>query len=69
MALLEKSDPTLKGMNAEARNWYVKHKKADAARIEKENKEKELKAEAARLRSEALAKLTSEEIKAFGIKV
>ena len=69
MALIEKSDPTLKGMNAEAKKWYEKHKKADAARIEKENKEKAKKAEAAQLRKAALAKLTPEEIKAFGIKV
>jgi len=69
MELIEKSDPTLNGMNKEAKSWYEKHKKADAARIEKENKEKAKKEEANKMRKTALAKLTPEEIKAFGIKV
>jgi hypothetical protein len=69
MELLEKSDPTLKGMNAEARNWYAKHKKADEARKAAEAKVLEKKRLEAQLRQDALAKLTPEEIKAFGIKV
>ena len=69
MELLEKSDPTLKGMNREAKSWYVKHKKADEARRASEAKVLEKKKLEAKIRKEALAKLTPEEIKAYGIKV
>ena len=55
--------------DAESRAWYAKHKKADAERIAKETAEKAKKIEENKLRKSALAKLTAEEIKAFGIKV
>lgn len=54
--------------DTESRHWYVKHKKADAARLVKEAAEKAKKDAAEKLRKEALAKLTPEELAAFGIK-
>jgi hypothetical protein len=70
MYALEKLDPELKSIrDQESRSWWVKHKVADQLRVERENKEKAKKEQADKLRKEALAKLTPEEIKAFGIKV
>lgn len=70
MYALEKLDPELKSIkNQESKTWWVKHKVADQLRIEKENKAQAKKLEAEKLRKDALAKLTPEEIKAFGIKV
>ncbi len=65
---LEQLDPELKTFkDRESRKWWADHKKADAARIAKEEKEKaKLEAEE-KLRKDALAKLTPEEIKAFGL--
>lgn len=68
MTALEQLDPELKTFkDRESRKWWSDHKKADAARIAKEEKEKAKKAEEERLRKEALAKLTPEEIAAFGL--
>lgn len=69
MALLEKRDPNLSGMNKEATTWYEKHKVEDAKRKAAEDKEKAKRLAQVKLRQEALAKLTPEEIEAFGIKV
>ncbi len=65
---LEQLDPELKTFkDRESRKWWADHKKADAVRIAKEEKVKaKLEAEE-KLRKEALAKLTPEEIKAFGL--
>ena len=54
--------------DTEARNWYVKHKKADAERMAKEAAEKAKKDAEEKMRNEVLAKLTPEEIEAFGLK-
>ena len=68
MAKLEQLDPELNNFkDREARKWYSDHKKADKARMEKEAKEKAKLEEQERLRQEALAKLTPEEIAAFGL--
>jgi hypothetical protein len=65
---LEKFDPELKTFkDRDSRKWWSDHKKADQARILKEEKEKAKMAEQERLRKEALAKLTPEEIAAFGL--
>ena len=65
---LEKLDPELKNFkDRAARKWWADHKKADAARIAKEEKEKAKLEAAEKLRKEALAKLTPEEIEAFGL--
>lgn len=65
---LEQLDPDLKTFkDQESRKWWAKHKKDDQARIEKEAKEQAKKAEADKLRTEALAKLTPEEIEAYGL--
>lgn len=69
MDMLEKHSTGLKGMNKEALAWYEKHKAEDKKRMDAEAKVKAKKAEANKLRKDALAKLTPEEIKAFGIKV
>lgn len=70
MYALEKLDPEFKSLkDQESRHWWAKHKVADQKRLANEAKEKAKKAEAAKLRKEALSKLTPEEIKAFGIKV
>lgn len=53
--------------DTEIAKWWPAHKKADAARQKKEAEEKAKKAEEGRLRKEALAKLTPEEIEAFGL--
>lgn len=68
MYALEKLDPELKSFkDQESRKWWTKHKKDDQERIEKEAKEKTKREEEARLREQALAKLTPEEIQAFGL--
>ena len=65
---LEQLDPELKTFkDTESRKWWAAHKKADAARIAKEEKENAKKLEQERLRKEALAKLTPEEIEAIGL--
>lgn len=65
---LEQLDPELKTFkDTESRKWWAAHKKADAARIAKEEKLAAMKAEQERVRQAALAKLTPEEIKAFGL--
>lgn len=65
---LEQLDPELKTFkDRESRKWWSDHKKADAARIAKEEKEKAKLAEQERIRKEALAKLSKEEIEAFGL--
>lgn len=69
MDMLEKHNPSFKGMNKEALTWYEKHKAEDKKRMDAEAKVKAKKAEANKLRKEALAKLTPEELQAFGIKV
>jgi hypothetical protein len=68
LTALETHDPELKGFkDRETKTWWKAHKKADAERVAKEEKEKAKKAEQDRLRKEALAKLTPEEIEAFGL--
>ena len=68
MYALEKIDPELKSFkDQESRKWWAKHKKDDQARIEKAQKEKAKKEAEEKLRREALAKLTPEEIMAFGL--
>lgn len=69
MAALEKKDPNLSGMNKEATKWYANHKAEIEKRKLAEDKEKAKRLEQLKLRQEALAKLTPEEIEAFGIKV
>jgi thiamine pyrophosphate-dependent acetolactate synthase large subunit-like protein len=65
---LEQLDPELKTFkDRDSRKWWADHKKADAARIAKEEKEKAKREAEEKLRKEALAKLTPEEIKAFGL--
>ena len=49
----------------EVREWWAKHKEADA----KAKAEREEKARMARIKKEALSKLSTEERKALGIKV
>ena len=67
---LEKVDPESGVLTfpSELTRWWSAHKKADEARIEKEQKEKAKIAEQKRLRKAALAKLTPEERAAFGLK-
>lgn len=62
------SDASILHTDSELTRWWDAHKKADAARLDKERKEKEKKAKQARLRKEALAKLTAEERELFGLK-
>lgn len=70
MTLLEQLDPELKNFkDTESRKWWADHKKADKARMEREAKEKAKLDEQERLRQAALAKLTPEEIQAFGLKL
>lgn len=65
---LEKLDPELKSFkDQESRKWWAKHKKDDQERIAKEQKEKAKKELEEQLRKQALAKLTPEEIAAFGL--
>ena len=69
MTLLEQLDPELKSFkDTESRKWWADHKKADKARMDREAKEKAKLEEQEKLRQAALAKLTPEEIKAFGLK-
>lgn len=70
LAVIEQTDPKLEsvGLSRTDKAWWTAHKKADAARIAKEEKELAKKREQARLRMEALAKLTPEEIAAIGVK-
>lgn len=69
LAELEKmdSDADILHKDSELTRWWDAHKQADAARMAKEQKEKAKKAEQARLRKAALAKLTDEERAAFGL--
>lgn len=68
MAQLEQLDPELKIFkDTEVRKWWSDHKKADKARMEKEAKEKAKLEEQEKTLNEALAKLTPEEIEAFGL--
>ena len=70
MTLLEQLDPELKNFkDTESRKWWSDHKKADKARMDKEAKEKAKIDEQERLREAAMAKLTPEEIQAFGLKL
>ena len=65
---LEQLDPELKTFkDRDSRKWWADHKKADQARIEKEQKELAKKREQEQIRQAALAKLTKEEIEAFGL--
>lgn len=69
MTLLEQLDPELKSFkDTESRKWWADHKKADKARMDREAKEKAKLEEQEKLRQAALAKLTPEEIAAFGLK-
>lgn len=68
MYAIEQLDPELKSFkDTESRRWWAKHKKADQEREAKEQKEQIKKAEAEKLRKQALAKLTPEEIEAYGL--
>ena len=68
ITLLEQYDPELKSFkDREARKWWSDHKKADKARMDREAKEKAKLDEQEKLRKAALAKLTPEEIMAFGL--
>jgi hypothetical protein len=68
MTLLEQLDPGLKSFkDTEARKWWADHQKADKARMDREAKEKAKLDEQEELRKAALAKLTPEEIAAFGL--
>ena len=68
MAALEQLDPELKTFkDRESRKWYSDHKKADAARIAKEEKIKAANEAEEKIRQAALAKLTKEEIEIFGL--
>ena len=68
MSALEQLDPELKSFkDREARKWWSDHKKADKARMDREAKEKAKLDEQEKLRKAALAKLTPEEIAAFGL--
>jgi F0F1-type ATP synthase alpha subunit len=51
----------------EVSKWWPAHKKADAARQKKEAAEKIKKEQEALLKKEVLAKLTEEELQAFGL--
>lgn len=51
----------------EVSTWWTAHKKADAAVTAAETKAKEKKAEATKLKEQALAKLTPEELAVFGL--
>ena len=65
---LEQLDPDLKTFkDRESRKWYSDHKKADAARIAKEEKIKAANEAEEKIRQAALAKLTKEEIEIFGL--
>lgn len=67
---LEQFDPDLDSVkNTELRKFWANHKKADQARIQREEKEKAKLVEAEKLRETALSKLTLEEIAAFGLGV
>ena len=68
MATLEQLDPELNNFkDREARKWWSDHKKADKARMDREAKEKAKLDEQEKLRQAAMAKLTPDEIKAFGL--
>lgn len=68
ITLLEQYDPELKSFkDKEARKWWSDHKKADKARMDREAKEKAKLDEQEKLRTAAMAKLTPEEIAAFGL--
>ena len=68
ITLLEQYDPELKSFkDKEARKWWSDHKKADKARMDREAKEKAKLDEQEKLRKAAMAKLTPEEIAAFGL--
>lgn len=62
------SDADILHKDSELTRWWAAHKQADAARMAKEQKEKDKKAEQARLRKAAMAKLTDEERAAFGLR-
>ena len=65
---LEQLDPELKTFkDRDSRKWWADHKKADAARMAKEEKEKVKRIEEDKVRQAALAKLTKEEIELFGL--
>lgn len=67
MTALEKLDPELKDIkDQETRKWWTIHQKADQERIAKEEKAKAKKEEADKLRQQALAKLTPEELEVMG---
>lgn len=69
MTALEQLDPELKSFkDTESRKWWGDHKKADKARMDREAKEKAKLEEQEKLRQAAMAKLTPEEIAAFGLK-
>lgn len=65
---LEQLDPELKSFkDTESRRWWAKHKKADKEREAKELQAQAKRVEAEKLRKQALAKLTPEEIEAYGL--
>jgi len=65
---LEQLDPELKTFkDRDSRKWWSDHKKSDQARIAKEEKEKAKLEAQEKMRKEALAKLTPEEIEVFGL--
>lgn len=68
MYALENDSPLDELMeDAEIAKWWPAHKKADEARKKKEEAEKLKRAEELKLKKAALAKLTPEEIEAFGL--
>jgi len=52
----------------ETRDWWAAHKKADDARIAKEEKAKQKQLELTEVKKQAIAKLTDEELEAFGLR-
>ena len=68
LTALETFDPELNSVkDKELRKFWADHKSADNKRKLAEEKEKAAKAEKDKLRKAALAKLTPEEIEAFGL--
>jgi len=56
----------------EIHEWWMAHKKADraaAAALEKKQKEAEIREARRKLKQEVLSRLTTEEIKALGVKL
>ena len=65
---LEKFDPELKTLtDQDSRKWLANAKKADKVQLAQIEKEKQKKIEEAEQRKAAMAKLTPEELIAFGL--